>query len=225
MRGDRRWAQRDPAGGRGDVASGCARPRHVCGRGGPSSLRRAPRLHQVSGRPGLERVLQVGVRQAHDLPPRSRLHARLRQADDPRRHAATPGRLSLSHPVLAKRGRRHLRQPTQVRPPPRSDPLLRHGVGAHPRNAALVHSLACPMGRRLGAVPLVVGEESSIGLRPTTCTTGATVRCPDQEDVAGIEGRGLPVLLADESGSAAFVPAFHKLSIPWSPASAERWLT
>jgi hypothetical protein len=81
----------------------------------------------------LEWVLQMGVRQAHDLPPRNRLHARLRQAGDPRRHAATPARLSVPDPVLAKRGRRRLRQPTQVRPPPRGDPLLRDGVGAHPR--------------------------------------------------------------------------------------------
>ena len=130
MRGDRRWAKRAAARSGGDGAGCRARPGHVRGRGGPSSLRRAPRLHQVSRRTGLERVLQVGVRQGHDLPPHCELHARLRKGGDPRRHAATPARLSLSHPVLAKRGRRHLRQPTHVPPPPRGDPLLRDGVGA-----------------------------------------------------------------------------------------------
>jgi hypothetical protein len=135
MRGDRQWAQRGAARGGGDGAGGCARSRHVRGRGGPSSLRRAPRLHQVSQRKGLERVLQVGVRQAHDLPPRSGLHARLRQRGDRWRHAATPARLSLSDPVLAKRAGRHLCESPLVRPPPRRDPLLRHGVGAHPRKA------------------------------------------------------------------------------------------
>jgi hypothetical protein len=130
MRGDRRWANRDAARSGGDGAGCCARPGHGRGRGGPSSLRRAPRLHQVSRRRGLERVLQVGVRQGHDLPPRCELHPRLRQAGDPRRHAATPARLSLSDPVLAKRARRHIRQPTHLPPPPRRDPLLRDGVGA-----------------------------------------------------------------------------------------------
>jgi hypothetical protein len=137
VRGDRPWAHTDSARGGGDVVGCCARPRRVCGRGGPSSLRRAPRLYQVSQRKGLERVLQVGVRQAHDLPPRTGLHARLRQGGDARRHAATSARLSLPDPVLAKRGRRHLREPAHVRPPPRRDPLLRHGVDAQPRNAAL----------------------------------------------------------------------------------------
>ena len=137
VRGDRPWAHPDSARGGGDGAVCCTRPRHVRGRGGPSSLRRAPRLHQVSHRKGLEWVLQVGVRQAHDLPPREGLHARLRQGGDARRHAATSARLSLSDPVLAKRGRRHLREPAHVRPPPRRDPLLRHGVDAQPRNAAL----------------------------------------------------------------------------------------
>jgi hypothetical protein len=130
MRGDRRWAKRDAARSGGDGAGFCARPGHVRGRGGPSALRRAPRLHQVSRRRGLERVLQVGVHQAHDLPPHGELHTRLRQAGDPRRHAAAPARLSLSDPVLAKRAGRHLRQPTYVPPPTRRDPLLRDGVSA-----------------------------------------------------------------------------------------------
>jgi Bacterial protein of unknown function (DUF899) len=138
MRRDRRWAKRAAARSGGDGAGCRARPRHVRGRGGPSPLRRAPRLHQVSRRTGLERVLQVGVHQAHDLPRRSRLHARLRQAGDPRRHAATPARLSLSDPVLAKRAGRHLRQPTYVPPPPRRDPLLRDGV-APQLDATCVH--------------------------------------------------------------------------------------
>jgi hypothetical protein len=46
MRGDRRWAKRDAARSGGDGAGCRARPGHVRGRGGPSPLRRAPRLHR-----------------------------------------------------------------------------------------------------------------------------------------------------------------------------------
>jgi hypothetical protein len=177
MRGDRRWAQRDGAGGGGDGAGCCARPGHVRGRGGPSSLRRALRLHQLSHRTGLEWVLQMGVRQAHNLPPRKRLHARLRQAGDPRRHAATPARLSLPDPVLAKRGRRHLRQPTQMRPPPRGDPLLRDGVGAHPRRA---HALLTVCGGRgLASWPTCRTSSSSTSrARLASCSPSASWQTP-----------------------------------------------
>jgi hypothetical protein len=105
------------------------------------------------------------------LPPHGELHARLRQAGDPRRHAATPARLSLSDPVPAKRAGRHLRQPTYVPPPPRRAPLLRDGVGAPGR--ARPHSPLTVCGWRRLASP---ARRPNSAPHPGQTATAAKIR-------------------------------------------------
>jgi hypothetical protein len=84
----------------------------------------------------VERFLQMGLGQAHDVPARPALSSRLRHRGRTRADAAAREGLLVRNPILAQRGRRHLRQSTPLQARSRSDPLLWNGVTWRRRAAA-----------------------------------------------------------------------------------------
>jgi hypothetical protein len=124
---------------------------------------------------GVERVLQVGVGEAHDLSARTAVPARLRPGRGPWTDATAPPRISMRDPLLAQRGGRHLRQSASLQAASRRDPFLRHGLTA-PGEPARAPSRGRP--------------QSPPGPGATSAAVRASARAPS--DQSGDAGRSAP---------------------------------